>query len=133
MFKIIACVLSSATKIERADFVCSSYIPSLLSSVGGFLFHWFQWTPNSNMNSWILLWFIPENSLFSSVLAPIKFVQLSVLMTWTLLFLDTNLWSICMKASTESKFIKIKLMGLPEGYVKDIHVFSFLSKLPWPR
>ena len=45
---------------------------------------------------------ISENALFSSAVAPTKFVPLSVLMTRTLPLLDTNFGSACMKASVDS-------------------------------
>ena len=60
----------------------------------GFFSHWTHWPPCSSMNSLIFLWFISENALFSSRLAPKKFVPLSVLMTQTLPLLDTNLRSV---------------------------------------
>ena len=104
-FRLVPCIFSSATKIERADLIWGSYTPPILLAVGGFLFHWLYCPPCSSINSLIFLWFISENALFSSALAPTKVVPLSVLMTRKLPLLDTNLRSACMKASIDSEFI----------------------------
>ena len=83
-FRLAPCIFSCATKIEHADLIWHSHTPSILLAVGGFLFHWIHWPPCSSRKSLISLWFISEKALFSSALAPTKFVLLSVLMTQTL-------------------------------------------------
>ena len=128
-FRLVPCIFSSATKIECVGLIWHSHIPPIFLAVGGFLFHWIHWPPCSSMNSLIFLWFISENALFSSALAPTKFVPLLVLMTQTLPLLDTNLQSACMKASVDSEFVDSIWIALLERQVKR-HPYLFISLRP---
>ena len=125
-FRLVPCIFSSTTKIERADLIWRFHTPSILLAVGGFYFRWIHWPPCSSMNSLIFLWFISENALFSSALASTKFVPLSVLITWTLPLLDTNLRRACMKASVDSEFVDYIWVALFERHVKR-HTYLFIS------
>ena len=89
-FRHVPYILNNTTKIERKDLFWHSHTPPIMLAVEEFLFHCIHWSPWSSINSLIFLWFITENTLFSSALAPTKFVPLSVLMTGTLPLLDTN-------------------------------------------
>ena len=104
----------------------------ILLAVGEFLSHWIHWPLCSSKNSLIFLWFISENALLSSALAPTKFVPLSVLMTWTLPLLDTNFWRLCVKALVDSEFVDSIWIALLERHLKR-HPYLFISFQPSPR
>ena len=82
-FRFVPCIFSKANRIERADFIWRSHTHSILLAVGEFLSHRIHWLSYSSMNSLIFLWFTSEYALFSSELAPTKFLPLLVLMAWT--------------------------------------------------
>ena len=113
-FRLAQSILSSVTKIECSDLIWHSHTPPILLAVGRFLFHWIHWPRCSRMNSLIFLWFISENTLFSSALTSTKIMLFLDLMTRTLPLLDTNLRSAGMTTSTGSEFVDSMWIALLE-------------------
>ena len=99
-FRLVPCILSSATKIKYVDLLWRSYTPYLLLAVVGPIHHatvwphWYSFDSSLKMSCLVLHW--PQQNLCYFQFWWLKH---------TLPLLDINLWSACMKALEDSEFL----------------------------